>query len=97
MGKQGLVVETGEGKVHTMVWGWGAVILGVGITVSAIILSSYIGLALTILSGCAGVSIVCVGIGEGIKRARQGRAAEIAAERGYLPKPPHDALPWKRR
>lgn len=81
MGKQGqgLVVETGEGKIHTMVWGWAAVILGIGVTISAIILSSALGLAITILSSCAGVALICIGVGEGVKRIKQGHAAEIQA------------------
>ena len=47
--KSGLVVETGEGNVKAMVWGWGAIILGVAVAVSSIILSSAIGLALTLV------------------------------------------------
>ena len=77
--KQGLVVETGEGNVKAMVWGWGAVILGIGITVSAILLSASIGLALTILSSCTGFALICVGAGEGVKRILEGHAAEIEA------------------
>ena len=95
--KSGLVVETGEGNVKAMVWGWGAIILGVAVAVSSIILSSAIGLALTLVSGGLGVALVAVGVGEGVRRARLGRAAEIAARaqlaavrRGQLP-------PWTER
>ena len=63
-----------------MVWGWVAVILGIGITVTSIILSTAIGVALTILSIGLGVALICVGAGEGVRRARLGRAAEIAAK-----------------
>jgi len=78
--KNGLVVETGDGKVQTMVWGWAAVILGIGVTVSSIILSASLGLALTILSSCAGAAIFCVGVGEGVRRIKLGHAAELEAQ-----------------
>ena len=76
----GVVIQTDDGGLKTMVWGWVAVILGIGITVSSIILSASLGLALTILSGCFGAALICVGVGEGVRRARLGRAAEIAAK-----------------
>lgn len=96
--RQGIQIETGDGNIKTVVFGWGAVALGIGIAVSSIILSSWLGVALTILASCLGASLVCVGIGEGIRRARYGRAVEIAASRGLLPESEiMDALPWERR
>ena len=93
--KQGLVVETGEGNVKAMVWGWGAVILSVGVTVTAIILSSYIGVALSILAGSLGVALICVGAGEGVRRARLGRAAEIAARAQLEASQWKELPPWR--
>ena len=77
--RNGLVVETGEGSIKTIVFGWGAVALGVGIAIAAVVLSAWLGWALTILSAGTGAAIFCVGVGEGVRRARLGRAAEIAA------------------
>ena len=98
MGQQGISIETGEGQVRTLIFGWGAVAIGIGVAVAAIVLSAWLGWALTILSACTGVALICVGAGEGVKRARIGRAAEIAASRGELPAPERRELPeWTRR
>ena len=99
MGQQGIQIETGEGGLRTIVFGWGAVALGIGVAVAAVVLSTWLGWAFTIIGTGLGIGLAAVGIGEGVKRARIGRAAEIAAERGYLPEPPPQReLPeWTRR
>ena len=98
MGQQGIQIETGDGGIRTIVFGWGAVAIGIGIAVASIVLSAWLGWAFTIISAGLGVGLAAVGVGEGIKRARQGRAAEIAASRGELEPPQYRALPeWKRR
>ena len=95
---QGIQIETGDGQVKTLVFGWGAVVLGVGVAAAAIALSWWVGVALAVLSGCTGIALICVGVGEGRRRASLGRAAEIAAERGQLPEPARPELPeWTRR
>ena len=95
---EGIQIETGEGKVRTLIFGWGAVALGIGVAVAAVVLSAWLGWALTILSGCTGVALICVGAGEGVKRARIGDAARIQAARGELPPPERRELPeWTRR
>ena len=83
MGRQesgGVVVQTDDGGLKTMVFGWVAVILSIGVGVASIILSSWLGVALTIVSAGLGIALICVGAGEGVRRARLGRAAEIAAK-----------------
>ena len=98
MGQQGIEIQTGDGQVKTLVWGWGAVALGFGLAAAAFFLAQWVGIAILCVGIGTGIGVACVGIGEGKKRASQGRAAEIAAERGYLPEPPRHELPeWTRR
>ena len=98
--RQGIRVETDDGSVKTVVFGWGAVALGVGVAVAAIVLSAWLGWALTIIGTGLGIGLAAVGIGEGVKRARIGDAARIQAARGELAEPDRPALPertWTRR
>ena len=93
---QGIQIETGDGQVKTLVFGWGAVALGVGLAVASVVLSVWLGWASIAVGTGLGIALACVGAGEGVKRARQGRAAEIAAQRGQLPEP-HQMSEWTRR
>lgn len=79
-GSGGFIIETEDSGLKTMAFGWGAIILGVGIAVSAIILSSYLGVALTVIAGGLGIAFTAIGIGEGVRRARYGEAAKIEAK-----------------
>lgn len=80
-GSGGMIVQTDDGgSLKAMIWGWVAVFLGVGIAVSAVVLTSYLGLALTIAAGGLGIGLASVGVGEGVKRARIGDAARIEAK-----------------
>jgi hypothetical protein len=95
---QGIQIETGDGQLRTIVFGWGAVALGIGIAVAAVVLSAWLGWAFTIISAGLGVGLAAVGVGEGVRRARIGDAARIAASRGELPAHERKELPeWTRR
>ena len=76
----GVVIQTDESSMKAMVFGWVAVILGIGVTVGSIVLSFQVGLALLFVGGGLGVALMAVGIGEGVKRARIGDAARIEAK-----------------
>lgn len=95
---QGIQIETGEGNIKTVVFGWGAVAIGIGIAVASIVLSTWLGWAFTIISAGLGIGLAAVGVGEGVRRARIGKAAEIAASRGEL-EPPHyrELSEWRRK
>ena len=95
---QGIEIQTDDGNVKTVVFGWGAVALGVGLAVASVVLSVWLGWASIAVGTGLGIALACIGVGEGVKRARQGRAAEIAAARGELPEPARRELPeWTRR
>ena len=91
--REGIVVETNEGNVKTIVFGWGAVALGIGVAVSAILLSNYLGWALTVVGMGMGIGLASVGVGEGVKRARQGDAAKIEAKARMIEARHRDRLP----
>ena len=77
----GVVVQTDEGGgTRALVFGWVAVILGIGVTVSSVILSAQLGIALLFVGGGLGVALMAVGVGEGVRRARYGDAARIEAK-----------------
>lgn len=79
--KQGAITISQDGNNwQVAIVGIGATALGVGIAVSCVLLSAQIGLTLTLVGGGLGLGIAATGVGEGIRRARLGRAAEIAAK-----------------
>ena len=94
---QGIEIQTDDGSIKTVVFGWGAVALGVGLAVASVVLSVWLGWSVLAVGVGLGIGLACIGAGEGVKRARQGRAAEIAAARGELPPPERPALPVSQR
>ena len=82
---QGIRVETDDGTTKTIIFGWGAVALGIGIAVAAVVMAAWLGWALVCVGVGTGIALIAVGIGEGIKRARQGQATIEQAQRGRLP------------
>lgn len=76
----GVIIQTEETGLRAMVWGWVAVILGIGITVASIALAVQLGIALVLVGGGLGIALTAVGVGEGVRRARIGDAARIEAK-----------------
>ena len=80
-GSGGIIIQTEEGpSLKAMIFGWTAIVLGIGVAVSAVVLSTYLGLALTLVGAGLGTALTAVGVGEGVKRARIGDAYRIEAK-----------------
>ena len=79
--RSGVVIQSDDGgSFKIAAWSWAAIILGVGVAISSLVLSTYLGLALTLVGGGLGLGLAAVGIGEGVRRARLGDAARIQAK-----------------